>query len=150
MKLILLELEMQPPTKAKKRLDAIFKCGSANNVMKALENGKTNVGPIYDPSNFVESTETTNVYLYGLTFDYGPSDADFMFVFGNSEGYEAFNNYLQEKNCNYISEEDDIDEDEDEWLVSSCRDDIYNQSYQVWTLKDMKEMRESDLQDWAG
>ena len=73
-----------------------------------------------------------------------------MFVFGISEGYEAFNNYLQEKNYNYISEEDDIDEDEDEWLVSSCCDDIYNQSYQVWTLKDMKEMRESDLQDWAG
>ena len=71
---------------AKKRLDAIFKSGPVNKVKQALKKGKINVGPIYDSSNFVESTETTNVYLCGLRFD---DDDEPIFIFGldNSDDY---------------------------------------------------------------
>ena len=132
---------------AKKRLDAIFQCGSANEVNKALKKGKINEGPIYNPANFVESRETTDVYVCGLQFDYY-DESVFIFVLDNSDDYKAFGNYLEEKNKNHINEEDEIDEDEDEWLKYSKCDDTGPYS-KVWTLKEMKEMSESDLEDWA-
>lgn len=111
---------------AKKRLNAIFKCGSEDKVMAAHAKAKINVGPIYDPSNFVESTKTTPLFCCELKIgDWRTSDTEFVFVFDNSKDCDAF--------CEYFHT--GWDEDKDDWLQLH-RNEGTNKT--IWNLKKVK------------
>ena len=118
---------------AKKRLNAIFKCGSEDKVMAAHAKGKINVGPIYDPSNFVESKKTTPLFCCELKIgDWRTSDTEFVFVFDNSKDYDAF--------CNFFHTA--WDEDEDDWLQLQ-RHEGTNKT--IWNLKKVKATSNEEL-----
>ena len=116
---------------AKKRLDAIIKCGSADKASAAK--GTISAGPIYKPSNFVESTETSDLYCFVLKVN---EEAEFVFVFDSSEAHEAFQAYFNEK-------WGDPDEDEEKEWLRLCAEEFTANG--VWTLEMVKAASEDDL-----
>ena len=116
---------------AKRKLDAIFECGSAEKVYEAEEKGKIEVGPIYDSSNFVESSKDTDVYTYLLYFDVSQFlDSEFVFVLDSLDDFRAFEKYFQKKCNDYNLKDDDI------WLKLREIGSIHG----TLTLKKMKEL----------
>ncbi len=118
---------------AKKRLNAIFKCGSEDKVMEAHTMGKINVGRIYDPTNFIESTKSTSLFICELEIgEPDINDTEFLFVFNNSKDYNAFCKYFY--TC--------WDKTKYDWLQLQCHEGT-NET--IWNLKKVKATSDEEL-----